>query len=408
MRFGIDITPLSAGKGGVQNYTRALVQGLLGLDRRNEYRLFHNGPASPFRLATASSHPGVEILTWRGKLAHLTATARQLPKSPAAAAILAKALPMRSSRILKDQLLAGLDLFHSSDVFLWDNAPAANLITVFDLTTILFPEFHTELNVRIHARKIAFVKKPGVDVVAISQCTKNDLVKHCGISPERIRVIYPGCDPRLFRPLPEEDVLPVLSAHGLERGYILAVGTIEPRKNLVGLISAFEILARLGSRSERLVLVGAKGWLSRETFARIASSPLRGRIKWLDHVPESDLPQLYNGAALLAYPSFYEGFGLPIVEAMACGVPVVAADRSSAPELVQDTGLLVDPCDPEEMARAMQSLLADRARRREIAEKGMARARFFSWERMVREILEAYREAVESKKRQLAATRLPS
>jgi glycosyltransferase involved in cell wall biosynthesis len=113
-------------------------------------------------------------------------------------------------------------------------------------------------------------------------------------------------------------------------------------------------------------------------------------------VPESDLPSLYNGAALLAYPSFYEGFGLPIVEAMACGVPVVATNRSSAPEIVQDTALLVDPRDPEELARAMQALLGDQDRRREITEKAMARAQSFSWEKMAREMLEAYREVVGS------------
>lgn len=290
--------------------------------------------------------------------------------------------------------LAGLDLFHSSDVFMWDNRPAKNIITMFDITTVLFPEFHTKANIRLHDRKIAFVKDAVHKIVAISECTKNDLVKHCDISADRIKVIYPGCDHDRFRVIAEDDVLPVLRKYGLSPGYILFVSTIEPRKNVERLVEAFERLARMGKPSEQLVLVGAKGWLSEKIYRRIENSPLKNQITWLGQMPEEDLPSIYNGAGLLAYPSIYEGFGLPVVEAMACGVPVVATKTSSVPEIVQDAGLLVDPYNAEELAGAMHALLKDQQLRREMAERAVARAQFFSWGKMAREMLETYRAVI--------------
>lgn len=391
MKIGIDITPLSVGKGGVPRYTQALVERLLEIDAENEYTLFHAGPARSLDLTDASPRPRVKVLCWQGRVASLALMARKLPRPFRSAWMITETALLRPQR--KAQL-AGLDVFHSSDVFLWDNRPAKNIVTMFDITTVLFPEFHTKANIRLHDRKIAFAKEAVHKIVAISECTKDDLVKHCGISPDRIKVIYPGCDHRLFRVLAEDDVPAVLRTYGLTKGYILFVSTIEPRKNVERLVEAFEMLARLGRPSEQLVLIGAKGWLSAKIYRRIENSPLRDQITWLGQMPEGDLPYLYNGAGLLAYPSIYEGFGLPVVEAMACGVPVVATNTSSVPEIVGDTGLLVSPYDVEGLAEAMRRLLVDHDLRHEMTEQAIARAQFFSWEKTAREMLETYQQVI--------------
>jgi glycosyltransferase involved in cell wall biosynthesis len=182
----------------------------------------------------------------------------------------------------------------------------------------------------------------------------------------------------------------------LEPGYILFVGTLEPRKNVPGLLQAYRQLVDAKATDALLVLVGGKGWLYEEIFERVETLRLAGRVRFLQGVANNDLPALYNAAGVLVAPSFYEGFGLPPLEAMACGTPAVVANRASLPEVVGDAGLLIDPDNVEDIAQAITRVLADERLRARMREDGLAQAACFSWERTARETLNVYRQMLEA------------
>lgn len=387
MRIGIDVTPLAVGKGGVPKYTWELVRHLLERGRDHEYHLV-NVSRSPTPLLPALGESARVRLLSKGSWGLVFLLSRKLPLPVQA---LTRSMETLLTGTSLESHLRGLDLFHSSDVLQWDARPGRNIITMFDITTVLFPQFHTPANIRIHRRKIAFARDVADTLIAISRSTKNDLINHCGISAEKIRVIYPGCDHALFHVYPEAETERVLAAYQLRPGYILHVGTLEPRKNIVRLIEAFEIAHRLGTDA-LLVLVGSPGWLHRPIFHRIERSPLRDKIVIVGAVPEDVLPLFYNGARVFVYPSLYEGFGLPVVEAMACGVPVITSATSSLPEVVGTAGILVPPDQPEEIGRAIHHLYHDDVEWERRRASGIAQSHRFSWEKMAEEVLALYEE----------------
>ena len=397
LKIGIDVTPASAGMGGVPRYTRCLVEALLRIDVSNRYILIsllpEEVPIPP------SSDPSLA-----SRLRRISCRQALPPRS----SVLTRRTPASVKQWFRPithawvrfwfhyhikPRLADLDIFHSSELLLWGPREGKHVVTVCDLTTLLFPKFHTHGNIQLHARKLTFAKTRAHTVIAISQHTKRDLITQYGIPPERIRVIYPGCDPTRYRPLTHAEILPTLSRYHLSPGYLLYVGTIEPRKNLARLIEACERLAhRLGRPPAPLVLVGAPGWKTQEIYRRIERSPLRSAIVLTGAVDEQDLPQLYNGASVFVYPSLYEGFGLPVLEAMACGIPVVTSNVSSLPEVIGDAGLAVNPEDPEALAGALHQLLTNESLRDALGQKGQQRAQQFSWDRTARETLRTYEE----------------
>jgi glycosyltransferase involved in cell wall biosynthesis len=173
--------------------------------------------------------------------------------------------------------------------------------------------------------------------------------------------------------------------------YILFVGTFEPRKNISGLLEAYHLLRQDGPDLPPLVIVGRRGWLYDGIFAKIETLDLADHVIWLEDAPESDLPAIYNGADVAVLPSYYEGFGLTALEAMACGTPVVATNRSSLPEVVGDAGLLIDPYDPADIAAAIRRILEDSALRDRLRSAGPARAATFTWQRTAEIVLQVYR-----------------
>ncbi|HXF04837.1 MAG TPA: glycosyltransferase family 1 protein [Blastocatellia bacterium] len=389
MRIGIDVTPLAVGKGGVPKYTWELVRHLLAHGHNHEYHLVNVSRLPSPSLQDLGGPPRVHFLS-KGSWGLVFLLSRKLPLPLQAVTRWMETLLTGTSL---ESHLRGLDLFHSSDVLQWDARPGRNIITMFDITTVLFPQFHTPANIRIHQRKIAFARDIADTIIAISHSTKNDLVNHCGIPAEKIRVIYPGCDHALFHVYPEAETERVLATYQLRPGYILHVGTLEPRKNIVRLIEAFEIAHRLGTDA-LLVLVGPPGWLHRPIFHRLERSPLRDKIVIVGAVPEDVLPSFYNGARVFVYPSLYEGFGLPVVEAMACGVPVITSATSSLPEAVGTAGILVPPDQPEEIGRAIHQLYHDDVEWERRRASGIIQSHRFSWEKMAEEVLALYEETV--------------
>ncbi|MGH7787018.1 MAG: glycosyltransferase family 4 protein, partial [Candidatus Binatia bacterium] len=204
-----------------------------------------------------------------------------------------------------------------------------------------------------------------------------------------LRVVYPGCA-EFFQPLDATAASAVLARLGLAPGYIMHLGTREPRKNLPRLVRAY---ARLGAAAPPLVLAGATGWGVDELPALLDGLGLRARVHLLGSVSTADLPALYSGAALFAYPSLYEGFGLPVLEAMACGTPVVSANVASLPEVAGDAALLVDPHDETALADAIGRVLREPALHADLRARGLARARTFTWQRCAAQTMAVYEEA---------------
>jgi glycosyltransferase involved in cell wall biosynthesis len=296
-----------------------------------------------------------------------------------------------------------LDLFHHVCILLFPIHPRANVLTIPDLTTRRVPQFHERQSVTFVEE--AFTHAGEMDlIITSSEHTKQDVVDLLGIDEERIRVTPLAAHEQYRRIEDPEQVRAVLAKYDLAgRPYILSLGTLEPRKNLRRLLEAFRHLKQEAPALEHpLVLAGGKGWMAESIFKAIDDLNLASQVKWLGKVPFEYLPALLNGADLFVYPSLYEGFGLPPLEAMACGAPVVAAGTTSLPEVVGDAGVLVDPYRVEDIAEGMHRVLTDRHLSAALRAKALARAQTFSWERTARQTLAAYREAID-----LARGRVP-
>jgi glycosyltransferase involved in cell wall biosynthesis len=285
---------------------------------------------------------------------------------------------------------AGLDLIHGT-AFVGPLLSACPLvITVHDLSFLYYPRNFRALN-RVYLRLFTqWSVHQAKRIIAVSESTKRDLIQQYGLPPDKVDVVYNGVDPR-FRPLPSDQVASFRTERGLPEQFILFVGTLEPRKNIVRLIESY---ARMQRPRPPLLLAGGRGWLYEEVFARVDALDLRGEVSFVGYVPAEDLPLWYNAASLFVYPSLYEGFGLPPLEAMACGTPVVASDASSLPEVVGRAGLLPDPNSTEALAAAMGRMLADLDLQAEMRAAGMARAKAFSWQQTAVGTVDSYRWAL--------------
>jgi glycosyltransferase involved in cell wall biosynthesis len=231
-------------------------------------------------------------------------------------------------------------------------------------------------------------------IIAVSESTRQDAIKLLGVPERKITVIHEAANP-MFRQLDAEEARRhVAKTYNLDQGYILFVSTIEPRKNLPALLQAYRKLLDDYKRPEKLVLAGSRGWLSDEVYQMVETLHLGDRVRFLGRVPTEHLVHLYNAARLLVHPSFYEGFGLPPLEAMTCGTPVVVSNVSALPEVVGDAAWLIDPHDIDGLTVAMWRILTDNDIRSSLIAKGLKRAQMFSWERAAHETLEVYRRVV--------------
>ncbi len=264
------------------------------------------------------------------------------------------------------------------------------VLTVHDITTQVLPESHTNYRVTIYKELFPKTLKTADKIIAVSNHTKQDLIKYYGIPEDNIQVIYEAAD-SVFKPPSLEEKETVARRYNLNFPYILYVGTLEPRKNILILIKAFEMLKEADA-GRKLVITGKKGWKYDSIFEYIAAKDLHRDVIFTGYVPNVDLPGLYNSADLLAYPSQYEGFGLPPLEAMACGCPVITSNTSSLPEVVGDAGIQIDPGNPKLLADAMLWLLNDDSTRKEFVRKGLERSKQFGWKKCAEETLQIFRE----------------
>ena len=253
---------------------------------------------------------------------------------------------------------------------------------VYDLTPLLlegaYPErFRTRFRMQVsHAVRVAD------RVVTISQAVKKDIQEYFNVAPERIDVIYPGYDESFFVAKGDDEAdRAVLDRHGIDYPYILFLGALEQKKNVPRLIEAYEKVRQDKNIPHRLVLGGKRAWNDKDIFEKITLSPFSGDINYIGYVQHSDLPALMRKAGLFVFPSLNEGFGIPPLEAMACGAPVITSNVSALPEVAGDAAILIDPYNVDEMAQAILKVLSDRDYRLRMVEKGLEQARLFSWSR---------------------------
>jgi len=301
-------------------------------------------------------------------------------------------------RILWEQIMLpiysrkdSLDLFHYTDhaLSLFQSARLV-IITVHDIAYIRFPNLMNKSRQNYKKRILRISIENADTIVADSLSTKRDIVEYYGTNEEKIRVVHLGVESR-FRPI--SNVEEYRLKNKLPSKMILNVGTLEPRKNVVSLIKAFEKLKQKGCKDYKLVIAGEKGWLYKQIFKEVEHSDLKNEIMFLGVVKDEDLPMLYNCADIFVYPSLYEGFGLPPLEAMACGIPVITSNTSSLPEVIGDAGLMVDPTDVTSLCENMYNLLKDRKLWYHMSSKGLERSKLFSWDNTAKQILKIYDEA---------------
>jgi len=266
--------------------------------------------------------------------------------------------------------------------------PRRCVVTVHDLGYHYYPEAHTLFQNAYLRWSTRYNARTASRVLADSEATCQDLIRYYQIPEEKIRVVYPGRDESLARVTDPATLSAVSARYGLFGPYLLYVGTLHPRKNLARLVQAFASLPD-SLRSQfpglRLVLAGQKGWLYQDIMDQVHKLGLKSRVVLTGYVPDEDLPALLSGALAFAFPSLYEGFGFPVLEAMACGVPVVCSDSSSLPEVAGDAALLVDPLDIDALAGALAQVMVDEGLRRRLVGRGFQRIQRFSWRRCAQE-----------------------
>ncbi len=286
-----------------------------------------------------------------------------------------------------------VDIYHEPN-FLAFKFNGPSVITVHDLSWIRFPNTHPAERVRAMNTYFEPGLRRAVFILTDSEFVKRELMDVFGVKAERIRPVLLGVEP-LFHPRTAEDTRPVLERLDLVHNqYLLAVGTLEPRKNLQVALRAYMLLPKKVRKHFPLVLVGMNGWRTSALEQQIAPMIRAGEIRQIGYLPREELAMVTAGALTLIYPSIYEGFGLPPLEAMACGVPVIASDVSSLPEVVGDTGLLIDPYDDEALAKTILKMITDPDIRQQLSLKALARSAEFTWEKCARQTVDVYRQAL--------------
>ncbi|HEX8557451.1 MAG TPA: glycosyltransferase family 1 protein [Pyrinomonadaceae bacterium] len=376
MPFGLDAIPLTEPRAGVGHYTFELARALA-----------EAAPEDEFELVYPSSYPPADF---EGREA--------LPPNLKAARVRVGALGRRwwSAGLPRYAGRRGLSLFHGTnyDVPLWGGA--AKVLTVHDLSLFVHPETHERRRVLRARRRLPLMARAADAVIVPTEAVRREVSEYLKAAAGKVFVVHEAARD-CFRPPPAGEAEEVLRAMNLGGGaeFLLAVGTIEPRKNLAALVRAFEVVTRARPASPlRLVLAGGRGWLSAPLFELIERSPARDRVVLTGYVMDEQLRALYGSCLAFVYPSIYEGFGLPPLEAMSCGAAVLAGRAAAVEEVTGGAARLFDPRDPSALARLLLELLDDEAARRALSRAGLRRAADFSWPRAARATLDVYAEAL--------------
>ncbi|MGE0885605.1 MAG: glycosyltransferase family 4 protein [Blastocatellales bacterium] len=368
MRIALDAIPLVAAKTGIGHYTDALAASLARIHQDHQYLLlspfdfaFHAGNGTPPNLSKMFFPVRSVFRKWW--LAGLPAMLRISP----------------------------LDVFHGTNYCIPVFSPCPTVVTIHDLSLFTQSHTHEDDNVKRGRRRMPLMARRATRIIAPSEFTKHEIIRHLGVREDKIQVIFEAARDGM-KPLPASECQPVLDKHQIRQPYLLYVGTIEPRKNLLTLIRAYDELLRTTEHRPQLVMCGGRGWLCDEVFQLVDELKLTDQIRFTGYVDDEDLPALYSSAEIFLYPSLYEGFGLPPLEAMACGAPTITSNVSSLPEVVGRAGLTHDPNDWQTLTAHIARLLGDSAARQNFKQAGKDQAAHFSWDRAARETQSVYDE----------------
>ena len=381
MHIAIDYTSAVRQGAGIGRYTRCLIRALAELDAENRYTLFVAGGWGEGDRSWPDNFR-VRGVPWTDRVMNILWQRIRVP------------VPIQA-------VTGRIDLFHSPDFVLPPTGRTPALLTVHDLSFLRVPEHFVPGFRNYLERAVSRGVSKACHILADSKSTRDDLLELLGVSHDRITVIYPGVEARFTR-IDEADILAgVTRRYRLPSRFILGLGTLQPRKNFDGLIRAFRSLTAGAAGAEHfadlhLVIGGGAGWMYENMLKQVKHTGLEGRVHFPGYVKDEDLPGLYTLAAVLAFPSWYEGFGLPVLEAQACGTPVVAANNSSLPEVVGSGGVLVDPSDTEELACALSRVLVDNRCRARLISAGHEQAAKFTWEKAAAQLLTAYHQATDA------------
>ena len=369
MKVGIEAFALGAKAGGMETYVRNLVRSLATIDPEGDYTLLVRPLLSQDPPIAGAEH-----------MRHIVVgSPNRFLRLPFAASL---ALLREQIDIVHVQIAAPL-LFGARIV-----------VTLHDISYERYPQFFTPEIVQKLRVTVPLTLRRAAAVVTDAEFTRQDIVRRYCVPPEKVVVAPLAADP-IFRPLHDTARLAEVRArYGTGEHFILCVGTLEPRKNLKTVIEAYVRLRRADATRHRLVLVGQQGWLYDDIFAAARASGYEEDLVFTGYVPDQDLVALFSAADLFVYPSIFEGFGLPVVEALACGTPVVTSNTSSLPEVVGDAALMVDPLDVEELARVTATVLTDAGIRAWLSARGPQQAATFSWERTARIVLRVYQDVL--------------
>lgn len=371
MRIGINAALLKKENLGVENYTFELLGNLSKIDTKNEYIVFLSSPPESLGLERKDN-----LIFEVSSLPALGSSARIVWEQAF--------LPFGTRK-------HKLNVFHNPDHMLpVFPLSCPSIITVHDLAFLKFPEtfFFGKRFYKQNITKLTIKKAKAI--ISVSENTKRDIVDLFGIPKERIYVIPEGISPDFKQISDKSSLDKVRQKYDLPDRYILNVGALEPRKNIPLLLHAYSRLVLNKGIREPLVIAGSKGWLFDSIFDTVRELKLEEKVKFLGYVPKDDLPFLYNLAHVFVYPSLYEGFGFPPLEAMACGTPVITSNTSSFPETVGDSGIMVDPHDSQGFADAIFRVISNDSLRKDLISRGFERAQRFSWEDCARKTLTVY------------------
>lgn len=371
MRIGL-ITNLMDGHGaGIGRYTENLVKNLLFIDKKNEYYLIHSNKKS---YEFKGNYQEIKLPFFDS-----------IPKKLITGAFVIE-------KICRDNRLDILhDVGQISPYFF--PSRTKRILTIFDLSPILYPQFFTLLT-RSYMKLLPQIVRNTDSIITISENSKKDIMRLLGVSKEKITVTHLGIE-RKFKPLKDKRHLnEIRNKYRLPRKFILFVGTIEPRKNLPALIEAYHAVAQKIDIS--LVIAGQIGWKYADVFEAIRKYSLQKQVIFTGYVDDNDLPALYNLAEVFVYPSLYEGFGFPVLEAMASGCPVITSSTSSLPEITGNAAILIDPMDIMSITKAILKTVLNKKMRLDMVERGLGQAKKFSWKNCVFNTLNNYEKIYES------------
>lgn len=382
MKIGIDIS-LSVGQpAGVGVYSSQLVQGLAQLDHINEYTLF------PFFYYIM--HPDFKQLNivsqynFKIRFQHLSKSWIDYL--------------WNTSDLDRSDILGSLDILHSTTFCAPSNIKSKLVVTIHDISFKTHPQFHVKTNID-HCRKGTIDAVRWADkIIAVSEHTKRDLIHYFQCDAKKISVIYHGSN-TISKRIVDKDIFQLIrQKYHIDKPYIFNVGTIEPRKNILGLIKAYAGLSAQLQSQYDLVIAGGRGWLDDSIFEFVKEKNLQEQIKFLGYVSDHELASLYSNAEIFVYPSFYEGFGFPILEAMACGAPVICSNTSSMPEVGGDAALYINPNKMDhgshDICIYLEQLLGNTRMLEELGKKSLQQSQKFSWNTCAQKTLETYKEVM--------------